>query len=457
MKLRWLIQGEHCLTVETGAGRVLPGIEWRGTALRRVSAGWNRAPERHTIEHWLLGALPENGSFEAFVRRAQTEFAQREIEVGQGSVHDWVWANADWEYPGAITFEREEDQGKQSEADEHVGVEEAEVGEKLREAADEANRARRLRLRTGRGSKSALSGAQGKIAAHIDENDRMSLPQGRASSTWIIKVESRHDEWPGEAGVESVCERALDYLGIEAANTFARIIDGIPVVMSQRSDRALKDGRVVAVHQEDWLQAYGKSSGWKYDMGGRDSGYASLYAILRRYAEDPERETRQLTRVLAATCAMANGDLHRKNLGLLHSEASERFHVRLAPVYDFSSQCGVPRTGDELQIRIGGMKRAWEVDEARWRLLAGQCRIDEETVLKTVRETAACAPAAIAAAREECRDNDEYRDPKAVERRTDAVIRAAERYARVMGVIPGGKPQVRASARKKKEGADIAD
>ena len=456
MKLRWSIHGKHCLTVETGGGRALPEIEWRGEALRRVCAGWNRAPERHTIEHWLRGALPENGSFEAFEQRAQGELAQRDIEVGQGTVHDWVWANADWEYPGAVTFEREEDEGKQSESDEHLGVDEAEVGEKLREAAAEADRARRLRPRSARQSKSALSGAQGKIAVHIDENDRMLLPRGRALSTWIIKVENRH-EWPGEAGIESVCERALEYLDIETATTFARIIDSIPVVMSQRSDRTLEKGRVVARHQEDWLQAYGKSSGFKYDMGGRDSGYASLYAILRRYAADPERETRQLTRVLAAACAMANGDLHRKNLGLLHSKPSEPLHACLAPIYDFSSQCGVQRTGDELSIRIGGMGRAWEVDETRWRALADQCKLDHETVLETVRETASCAPAALAAAREECRDNDEYGDPKAVEERIEAVIRAAERYARVMGGMPRGKPQGRAGARIDEAGVNIAD
>ena len=436
----------------------MPRMEWEGEALRRVSAGWDRKPERLTLEHWLRGALPENGSFEAFENRAQVELRQREIDVGEGTIHDRVWANADWEYPGAVTFEREEDQGRGTEPDTHLKADEAEIGEKLREAADEADRARRLRLRSRRGSKSALSGAQGKIAVHIDEIERMSLPQGRALSTWIVKVENRPDDWPEEAGVESVCERALDYLGIEATTTFARIIDGIPVVMSRRSDREFEEGRVVARHQEDWLQAWGKSSGWKYDTGGgSDSGYASLYAILRRYAADPERETRQLTRVLAATCAMANSDLHRKNLGLLHSKPSEPFHVRLAPVYDFSSQCGVRRTGDDLTIRIGGMKRAWEVDETRWRALAKQCKLDEETVLTTVRETATFAPAAIAAAREECRDHDEYRDRETMEKRIDAVIRAAEKYARVMGVIPGGKPQGRASAQKKKAGADIAD
>ena len=78
-----------------------------------------------SIEHWLRGALPENGSFEAFEQRAQGELAQRDIEVGQGTVHDWVWANADWECPGAVTFEREEDEGRQSESDEHLGVDEA--------------------------------------------------------------------------------------------------------------------------------------------------------------------------------------------------------------------------------------------------------------------------------------------------------------------------------------------
>ena len=238
----------------------------------------------------------------------------------------------------------------------------------------------------------------------------MSLPRGHALSSWIVKVEHR-SEWPGEAGIESVCQRALTYLEIDAATTTARIIDGIPVVMSKRSDRSIEEGRVIARHQEDWLQAYGKSLGFKYDRDGQGSGYASLYAIVRRYASDPDNETRQLTTVLAAACAWCNGDLHRKNLGLTHSEPTEPVHVSLAPIYDFSSQCGVPRTGDQLTIGIGGMIRAWDVDENRWRELAKQCRLDADTLLETVRETVSYAPHALAAAREECADNDEYRDP----------------------------------------------
>ena len=230
MKLRWYIHGNHCLTVDTGAGRALPAIEWRGDALRRVSAGWNREPDRHTIEHWLRGALPENGSFEAYERRAHGALAERDIEIGEGTIHDRVWANADWEYPGALTFEREEDAGRPTEPDEYVALDEEATGAKLREASAEADRARALRPRDTHPSKSALSGAQGKIAVHIDENDRMALPRGRALSTRIVKVENRAD-WPGEAGVESVCQRALTYLGIEAATTFARVIDGVPIVM----------------------------------------------------------------------------------------------------------------------------------------------------------------------------------------------------------------------------------
>ena len=445
MKLRWAIHGKHCLTVETGGGRALPEIKWVGEELRRVSTGWNRTPERHAIEHWLRGALPENGRFEVFEQRAQGELAQRDIEIGHGTIHDWVWANANWEYPGAVTFEREEDEGKQSERDEYLGVDEAEIGEKLREAAAEADRGHRRRPRSAGQPKSALSGAQGKIAVHIDENDRMLLPRGRALSTWIIKVENRH-EWPGEAGIESVCERALKYLDIETSTTFARIIDSIPVVISQRSDRTLEKRRVVARHQEDWLQAYGKSYRFKYDMEGSDSGYASLYAILRHYAADPERETRQLTRVLAAACAMANGGLHRKNIGLLHSKPSEPLHVGLAPIYDFSSQCAKQKTGDKLSIKIAGMGSASEVDETRWRALADQCKLDHDTVLETVRETASATPAALAAARKECREDNEYGDPETVEERIEAIIHATEHYAGVIGMKNGashGNPTLR--------------
>ena len=433
MKLRWYIHGQHCLTVETGGGRALPEIEWRGETLRRVCAGWNRTPERRIMEHWLEGAMPESGAAVTFRQRAHDELARRGIDVGQGTIHDIAWANADWEYPGAIHFERAEDGGKRKEQDGYLTLSEADTGDRLREAADEADVARRLRRHSGPKSKSALSGAQGKSAVHFAEPGQVALPQGRALSTWILKVENRPDMWPGEAGVESVCQRALTYLDIEAANTYARIMDGIPVIMSERTDRRIEDGRVVARHQEDWLQAFGRSSGWKYQRDDGDSGFASLYAIVRRYAVDPERETRQVTRLLAAACSMTNGDLHRKNIGLLHASPNDPFSVKLAPAYDFSSQCGVDGAGDELKIDIVGMRRAWDVDEARWRALADRCRLNPEHVLDTVRETARDAPVALAAARDECRERDEYRDPDIVDKRIEATIAAARRYARTMG------------------------
>ena len=194
MKLRWRIHGTHCLTVDTGGGRALPRIEWRGEALRRVSAGWNRDPERHTIEHWLDGALPENGTRQAFERRALALFAERDIEIGKGTVYDHVWANADWEFPGAITFDHEEDRSERHEPDGYVALDEKETGERLRDAAAEAELARTLRPRREQPSKSALSGAQGKIGVHIDEKGQFGLPRGRSLSTRIIKVENRPDE-----------------------------------------------------------------------------------------------------------------------------------------------------------------------------------------------------------------------------------------------------------------------
>lgn len=439
MKLRWYIHDRHCLTVETGGGHALPEIEWTGEALRRVSAGWDRAPDRHTIEMWLRGAIPENGSLETFERRAHRTFEARNIRVGSGTVHDWVWGDADWEYPGALRFERAEDEGTTHEPDGYTPINEAELGDRLREVAEEADRVRRARPRRRHNPKSSLSGARGKIAIHIDDNERMYLPMGKSLSSWIAKVEHRH-EWPGEAGLESICQRALLYLEIDSAVTTARVINGIPTVMSKRSDRVIQQGIVVARHQEDWLQAYGKGPGFKYDEGGQDSGYASLYAILRRYAEKPDAETKQITRVLAAACAMCNGDLHRKNIAIAHGPTTSELRVKLAPIYDFSSQAGAHGTGDNLTIRIAGMMRAWEVDENRWRKLAEQCRLDPDDTIKTARETALYAPEALATARAECRDTDEWQDAKVVEQRVDDTIRVAERYARILRGDAQSKP-----------------
>ena len=428
MKLHWYIHDEHCVSVETGAGRTTPAIEWRTEALRRVSAGWDRKPDRHTIEVWLRGGLPESGSLETFESHALRTIAERGLEIGTGTIHDWVWGNANWEYPGALRFERGEDAGKNAEPDGHTSLDEAEIGKRLRNAAAEADRVGQARRHHNTDRKCSLSGARGKMAVHIDQDGRIWAPRGRSLSTWIVKIENQ-PQWPGEAGVESVCQRALTHLDIDAATTRARVIDGVPVVMSRRSDRDLVEGKVVAKHQEDWLQAYGKPPPFKSDDRGPDLGFRSLYAILRRYGDDAQ--TTQVTRLLAAACAMCNGDLHRKNIGIAHGPPDAPFEAKLAPVYDFSTQCGVPRTGDHLCIAIAGMTRAWDVDQARWRTLAEQCRLDPDETVKTVAETALEAPEALATAREEARRDDEWREPEIVEQRIESTIETALRYAEI--------------------------
>ena len=85
------------------------------------------------------------------------------------------------------------------------------------------------------------------------------------------------------------------------------------------------------------------------------------------------------------------------------------------------------------------MTRAWEVDEARWRKLAEQCGLDAEQTIATTKETAARAPEALSAAREEARHGDEWTNPDVVEQRIEATIRAAHKYKRIMGLMVAGK------------------
>ena len=439
MKLRCEIYDEPALLLETRAGPGAEGEIWRTPALRGISAGWDRPPDPHTIENWLRGAIPENGTLETFERNAGAVYADRGIAIGAGAMPDWIWANADWEYPGAVRFIRHGEAAPPARGGGWREIDHIELARRLREAAAEAERTRRglaPPIVDAEHRNASLSGARGKIAVLVEKDGRMLLPRRGSLSTWIVKIEHRA-QWPGEAGVESVCQRALGLLGIEAATTTAQIIDGIAVVMSKRSDRIVVGAHPAARHQEDWLQAFGRGVVDKYDRGTRsDSGYASLYAILRRYARDPGEETRRVTRVLGAACALVNGDLHRKNLAVQHAKKGEPFAVRLAPIYDFSSQAGVKGASDSLVIRIGGAWHAHQVDEAHWRRLAERSQLDVGQTLDLVREVVRDTPEALAEAAEQCRQHDEWHAAGTVRQRIDAAIRSAQRYARI---ITGGE------------------
>lgn len=426
MKLHMFLHDVLAATFHAGPNQLQTRAQVRWTeTMQRVSAAWDETPDLVKLRHWLDACLPENGSLEPFQERAAALQLER---GGPGIIHgpvDTLWGNTDAEYPGAVRFARDDEPAPKKNGGSYARMSEATIGRRLHEAWEIASRSAKGSERKYRQRRSSLSGARGKLGLTLGDDGSWLGAEGTALNTWIAKRED-NPKLVGEAGVESICQRTLALLGIPAARTLARVFAGEQAVLSERSDRYVEtaSGTVRPRHQEEFCQACGWPGLLKYDEFG-DSGphWEDAYAIVARHAADPESEHAKLTRILAACWALGHNDLHRRNLGFTHNAPDEPFGVRVAPMYDTSSAIGRRVKGTrEMAVGIARQRAFHRIGPAQWLEHARAAGQDREEVLEIVSRTLAELPEALAAAREDAREEDENRIPQAVDRRTEAML-----------------------------------
>lgn len=237
---------------------------------------------------------------------------------------------------------------------------------------------------------------------------------------WILKVEHSSRNL-GEAGVESICQKALAMAGIRSARTLSRVIEGTQRVLSERADRHIADGCLKAVHQEDFRQAAGTGKFREVFPPRKEWPFA--YWLLTKHASDVEEEHRALTKFLAATCLLAHSDLHRGNLGFhisLPDDGPKR--VRVAPAYDVSSavNSNFDRTLEFLIAEQGDTTR---IGVRQWMAHAKLCKIDEGETLDAVKEVVERLADAFVDARNRAALEDENIEQATVDRRCEKVLR----------------------------------
>lgn len=391
-------------------------------------ATWEPPQQSPAIGPWFEGLLPEGLSREPFARVA-------EQRIGGGPDHSYskllasqLWANAAWDYPGAVEFSGAERSQVQTGFD---PVSEHDIGRLLHDARIEREmRGRAVMPESRVWRPSALTGMRGKLVVEPTK-DGWALPVGDAKGRWIVKHEDR-EHLPGEAGVEAVMQRTMGYLGIRAARTRSRVMGEVQCVLSERADRYLHEGEVRTRHQEDFLQATGWPSTAKYwepESPDAEPGYPELFEILTRHALRPEYEQDQLLRVVAAAVLTGNGDMHRRNLGVSHPLLDEQ-GVTLAPLYDAGAFPGVEPVyrgqryaPARLALPVGQTVAFDKVAVTDWRALANASNLDPDWVLTTVRRVGAELPDAVAQACQDAHHQDENRahHQAAVDRRLNAV------------------------------------
>ena len=434
MKLRMFLHDELVATLDTGPGQLATRdtVAWT-PGIARVSAPWDETPELETLTHWLEACLPENGSRVPFEERARALKLDRGEPPLITAPIDILWGNTDAEYPGAVRFERGDPGGGTEDVNEYVRLSDKEIGERLHEAWRIARQAGKGPERDYGERRSSLSGMRGKIGLTRASDGSWRAARGSVLNTWIAKRED-DPKLPGEAGVESICQRTLARLGIPAATTLTRVFSGEQAVLSERSDRFLDPESETARprHQEEFCQACGWPSALKYDGDRKEEPrWEAAYAILRRCSTNPSSANAMLTRILAACWTLGHTDLHRRNLGFLHGPPDEPFGVDIAPMYDVSSGIGVEETV-YFRMAIGIARQAafHGIGPTQWLEHARTTGQDPAAVLAIVSHTLEDLPDALADARRIARQEDENRNQPAVDSRAERLLAYVEKRRR---------------------------
>lgn len=235
------------------------------------------------------------------------------------------------------------------------------------------------------GIRLSLAGAQDKIAVRV-EGDTISLPLSGAPSTHILKPAV--ERFAGVVYNEAFCMGLAAAVGLPAAQTVIRNVEGIEYLLVERYDRTLSKSpegapRLERLHQEDFCQALGIVSELKYQKEGGPS-LKQIFALLREVSSAPVLDLARLLDAVIFNFLAGNNDAHGKNFSVIY-RAGE---TRLAPLYDVVSTCYYPELTREMAMRIGREYSCDRVSMRSFEQLAEDAGLAKPLVRRRVPELA---------------------------------------------------------------------
>ncbi len=242
----------------------------------------------------------------------------------------------------------------------------------------------------------SLAGASGKAGLYYDEqNENWYLPLGEAPSTHIVK--QSHVRLNGIVANEQLSLLTARKLGIDAAESFiintGNYEEGEVLFASRRFDRVIPDNAhmlnglpvPLRLHQEDFAQAMGIPSAFKYERDNKQ--YLKLSAdILRANSADPITDILKLWDLCVFNYLLGNTDNHIKNLSLLYS--SDLKSIRLAPAYDLISTVIYESSTEEMALSIGGVYDLSKIGVNEFKAEAQNIGLGQQLAMKRFDEIA---------------------------------------------------------------------
>jgi len=198
------------------------------------------------------------------------------------------------------------------------------------------------------GVRLSLAGAQNKLPVRYDGSD-FYIPKGEAASTHILKTPIERLE--NTVVNEAFCMNLASLVGLNVPKANAINIDDAPVYLVERYDRRQTQDGTIRLHQEDFCQALGVESTFKYEKEG-GPGFATCCDLLRNWSDEPLVDVGALLRWALFNFLIGNADAHAKNISFLYADGE----VRLTPFYDLISTAVYERVNNKFAMRMGGQK-----------------------------------------------------------------------------------------------------
>lgn len=219
------------------------------------------------------------------------------------------------------------------------------------------------------GPRLSLAGAQAKLPVIVTDG-RIALPAPGQPTTHILKPPITRFE--GTTENEAYAMRLARRIGLDVADVRLGRAGGKTFLLVARYDRTvLPDGSVMRLHQEDFCQALGYTSGRKYASDGGPV-FRDLFGLLRRAATRPAIEVLKLFDAAIFNLIIGNADAHGKNYSLLYDN-----QTKLAPLYDLLSTVAYPELSPKLAMRIARRARLEDIELRDWAGFAKETGLTE--------------------------------------------------------------------------------
>jgi serine/threonine-protein kinase HipA len=220
----------------------------------------------------------------------------------------------------------------------------------------------------------SLAGAQDKFPA-IFKQGRIYLPSDGSPTTHIIKTPILREGIKESVYNEYFCMQLALAVGLNVP--YCEILMGQhPLFIIERFDRIKRKGFISRLHQQDFCQAQGIPSDFKYESRGGPSIKKNYELILNHVA--PKKRVPNLESFLDWICfnlLVGNNDSHSKNISLLFLENKNE----LAPFYDLVSTAVYLGLNDDFAFLIGDRSNFSQIGLNQFHLLENQLQIKPGT------------------------------------------------------------------------------